>query len=110
MMDPQISDADLELLNQGPMDPAGKYEAVVNAKLRKAAPHAAQSILDIAMNSENDATRLKASMYIIDRVLGKIPDANPTGSTAAGWEGIINSVLVEPSHEARESGRSIERA
>jgi hypothetical protein len=108
MMDPQISDADLELLNQGPMDPAGKYEAVVQAKLRKAAPHAVQSIIDIAMNSENDGMRLKAAIYITDRVLGKIPDANPAGTQAANWENIIAGTFVEPSHEARSGGRSIE--
>lgn len=107
MMD-EVSDADLALLTQGPIDAAGKYEAVVQAKLRKAAPNAANAIIDLALNSENDRIRLDAAKYILDRTLGKIPDANPAGTQAAGWEQIIDSVLVEPSANDRASGQAIQ--
>lgn len=104
----EISEADLELLRQ-PLQPPGKYEAVVQSKLRKAAVDAVGTVIDIAMNSENERLRLDAAKYLIDRTLGRIPDALITsGSEQAGWEKIVNSTLVEPSAEQRASGRAIE--
>jgi hypothetical protein len=104
----EISDADIELLRQ-PLDPPGKYEAVVSAKLRRSAVHAAGAVIDLALNSDNDSIRLKAAQYIIDRTLGRIPDALvQSGTEATGWEKIVNSTLVEPSHNDRQGGRAIE--
>jgi hypothetical protein len=38
------------------------------------APGAMQSIVHLAMNSPNDATRLKAAQYVVDRACGRIAD------------------------------------
>jgi hypothetical protein len=109
-MNDRITDEELELL-QKPLDPPGAYEAVVVRKLREAAPHAVASILDLAQNAANEGTRLRAATYIVDRVLGKIPDAiqGAAGGNKEGWENIINSVLVEPSANDRKAGQAIER-
>jgi hypothetical protein len=106
----RITDEELALLTE-PADPPGAYEAVVVRKLRAAAPSAVASIVDLAQNAANEGTRLKAAQYIVDRVLGKIPDAvqGAAGGKKEGWEQIIDSVLVEPAHKARAAGQAIER-
>jgi hypothetical protein len=39
--------------------------------IQDAAPLASYSIVDLAVNSEDEAIRLKAAMYVLDRELGK---------------------------------------
>lgn len=104
-----ITDADLELL-QGPLDPPGKYEKVAEAMLRRQATKAVKVVVDIAMNSDNDKLRLDAAKYVLDRVLGR-PDAKSAlePTEKAGWQEIIESTLVEPSHADRKAGQAIER-
>lgn len=56
-------------------------EEIAKRKLRDSAAHAADSIIHLAIHSENESLRLKASAYIIDRVMGKITDV-PMGTSA----------------------------
>lgn len=106
--DEWLTDEDFAAL-QTPVDPAGKYEAVTAALLRKHASHAAQTVIDIAMNSENDNTRLKAAQYIIDRTLGRVgEERNRDEDGRAPWEKVFDSVLVEPPAEQRALGKAIE--
>jgi len=45
-------------------------EALARKLFKEASPRAALSIINLAMHSPTEAVRLKASMYITDRVLG----------------------------------------
>jgi hypothetical protein len=49
-------------------------EALARRVFRQALPNAAAGIVDIAMNSTNDRTRLTACQYIVERNLGKVGD------------------------------------
>lgn len=49
-------------------------EASARRIFRQALPNAAAGIVDIAMNSNNDRTRLTACQYIVERNLGKVGD------------------------------------
>lgn len=49
-------------------------EQMARRIFRQALPAAASSIVDIAMNSQNDRTKLDASKYIVERNLGKVGD------------------------------------
>lgn len=104
-----VTDADLELL-QGPLDPPGKYEQAAQSLLRRNAMGAVKTVVDLALNAENERVRLSAAQYVLDRVLGKAEQAgamNPTEKE--GWQNIIESVLVEPSAAARATGSDIVR-
>jgi hypothetical protein len=67
-----------------------------------------KNIYDIAMNSPSDRTRLQASQYLIDRVMGRVDAASTRGALpgagSAPWESVYNEVVIqEPSR--RELGR-----
>jgi len=90
-------------------DPPGKYEAVTANLLRKHASKAAQAVVDIALNSENDRVRLDAAKYIIDRTLGRVGEERQRDEDGrAPWEKVFDSVLVEPPHDERVAGKGIE--
>lgn len=102
-----VTDADLELL-QGPLDPPGKYEQAAQSLLRRSTVQATKTIVDLALNAENENVRLRAAQYILDRTMGKPETAGAmTPTEKEGWQNVIDSVLVEPSHEARAAGSAI---
>jgi hypothetical protein len=96
MADEWVTQAELEEL-QKPLDAPGLYEAVAMAKIKKKAIDAASTLIDLAMNAENENVRLRAAMYVLDRSLG--PVNNPiqsAGGVKQPWERVLDSVLVEP--------------
>lgn len=106
--DSYLTDEDYAALSMG-VDPPGKYEAVTANLLRKHASKAAQTVIDIAMNSENDTVRLKAAQYIIDRTLGRVGEERQRDEDGrAPWEKVFDSVLVEPPADERAKGKTIE--
>lgn len=106
--DEWITDEDLAALSMS-VDPPGKYEGVTQNLLRKHASKAAEAVIDIAMNSESDAVRLRAAQYIIDRTLGRVGEERQRDEDGrAPWEKVFDSVLVEPPHEERAQGKAIE--
>lgn len=52
---------------------------IANRKIRDAVPFAADAIIHICLHSENEAHRMKAATYILDRVVGK-PNDMPMGA------------------------------
>lgn len=104
-----VTDADLELL-QGPLDPPGNYEKAAQSLLRRNAMSAVKTVVDLALNAENERVRLSAAQYVLDRVLGKPEQAGAMATTEKeGWQNVIESVLVEPSADARAAGSDIVR-
>lgn len=97
MADEWVTEAELEAMKQ-PLDPPGLYEAVAQAKLRRKAVAAADTVIDLALNAQNEGVRLRAATYLIDRALG--PVANPhnanAGDDAAPWTKVYGAMLVEP--------------
>jgi hypothetical protein len=57
------------------------------------APGAMQSIIHLAMNSPNDATRLKAAQYVVDRACGRIADLPQPDSIDDELQLLIKGVL-----------------
>lgn len=58
-------------------------EMMARRIFRQALPSAAAGVVDIAMNSTNDRTRLTACQYIVERNLGKVGDDAAFGSENA---------------------------
>jgi hypothetical protein len=66
-----------------------------------------KNIYGIAMDSPNDRTRLQASQYLVDRVLGRIPltGFGDGGKTGAPWEEVYEATIVhEPQMRNKEIG------
>lgn len=60
-------DSEAELTNTTP-------EAIAKDHARRSLPVAMDSIIYLATYSENESLRLKASTYLVDRVLGRLGD------------------------------------
>lgn len=72
---------------------------------------AAEQIVALATNATNETVKLNAAKYIVERVMGRVPD-NKTidGDTGAPWDGVYNSIVVrEPSAIERSEGKAVER-
>lgn len=54
--------------------PEENEEQTARRLLRESAPNATMAILHLAMHGTNERTRLDASKYILERVLGKVGD------------------------------------
>lgn len=66
-------------------------------QFRKSAPHAAASIIHLALHSTNERIRLQSAQYVVERVLGRPGEENPHGRTPleALMEGVL-SITEEP--------------
>lgn len=60
--------------------------------LDEAAPVAAMSIVQLSRLASNENLRYRASVYILDRVLGVAKDAH--GTDKASWEKMLEGVTV----------------
>lgn len=69
---------------------------------------AAQVICEIAVGSDNERNRLNASKYIVERVMGRIPDSAPEKEQDM-WENLFGSITREPTAQERESGARVSR-
>jgi hypothetical protein len=84
-------------------------EAIAMEIFRDNLPLAAQVIAEIATNSESERNRLQASKYIVERVMGRTPDAKPESGANDPWSNLFSSVLREPTATERAEGATISR-
>lgn len=100
-----VDDADLQRLME-----VGALERAVNPEksgtelaeqiLIDSAPYVAHKMVQLALNGSNESVRLRASMAILDRVLGKSGGDGPTKQ--APWEGLIDAVSVPAAIEGKK--------
>lgn len=69
---------------------------------KQAAPNAAKAIVDIALNGISERTKLQAATYVVERLMGKVPDA---GSAGAGND-ILANVLADMERDLKNSDNS----
>jgi hypothetical protein len=103
---------ELALLAQGPQattSRADTAEATAVAIFRDNAGVCAEIIVDIAVHGENERTRLAASKYVVDRVLGRIPEAAPVNGPSDPLQALFGSVLREPTAQERQAGAKVSR-
>jgi len=70
------------------------------AIFRANAAAAATEIVNLALSSPNDSVRFNAAKYVVERVMGKVPDTKDfdKDGTGAPWEGVYSAIVVhEPS-------------
>jgi hypothetical protein len=70
---------------------------------------AAEAICAIAVSSENERNRLAASKFVIERVLGRTPDAQLDKGPENPWEALFANVAREPTAEERATGARVSR-
>lgn len=68
-------------------------ESLALSTLRKNAAFAADSIAYLATHSENESIRLKASQYILDRVMGRITDTPITSGSEDVYTKLVEGVV-----------------
>jgi len=77
---------------------------------RASASAAAQAIVDLSLSAVNERTRLDASKYIIDRVMGRVAERGFTDGdeNKAPWDDIYGTTVVrEPSATQRAQGAAV---
>lgn len=97
------------LQNQPKISPSvNDNEKIAMAIFRDNVALAAEIIGDLAINGDKESTRLNASKYIVERVLGKIGD---TATNAQGdvWDELFSNVAREPTAEERANGTRVSR-
>jgi hypothetical protein len=80
---------------------------------KDSAPDAAQQIVNLSLNAENERVRLDASKYVVDRVMGRVAERGLTGSdeNAAPWDGVYGTTVIrEPAAAERQAGRQVTRS
>jgi hypothetical protein len=75
---------------------------------RDNAPLAAEIIGELAVHGEKESTRLNASKYIVDRVLGRIAE-NQGNTQQDSFANLFDSVVREPTAEERAAGTRVSR-
>jgi hypothetical protein len=76
--------------------------------LAQAAPGAAQSIVNLSLNGNNERVRLSASQYIIDRACGRVGDPREDGK-GSPVENLLGAVMREPSGAELEDFKRLAR-
>lgn len=76
---------------------------------RDNAPLAAEIIGELAVNGDKESTRLNASKYIVDRVLGRIQESQAGSGKDEPWSDLFNAVAREPTAEERAAGTKVSR-
>lgn len=64
---------------------------------------AAKEIVSLALGAMNETVRLNAAKYVVERVMGKVPDTKDLNKDGdEPWAGIYGTIVVhEPSAEER---------
>jgi len=107
-----VPEEELELLKNAPPPSVVTKESaekIAMAIFRDNAALCAEIICDIAVNSENEKTRLTASKYVVERVLGRTPEAAPTDATLGAYDDLFGSVIREPNASERAEGARVSR-
>jgi hypothetical protein len=105
------AEAELEILRSLPKAAPTKAD---NEKLamqifRDNLPVAAEIIGHLAANGLKESTQLAASKYIVERCLGRIPDAAANSTSGDMWEDLFTNVTREPTAEERRTGAKVSR-
>jgi hypothetical protein len=105
-----MAEDELELLANIPTasQRAASDEQLTMRIFRDNAPVAAEIIAHLAANGLKESTRLAASKYIVDRVLGRIGEAIPTAANDP-WTDLFGSVVREPTADERKNGSRVSR-
>lgn len=105
-----MPEAELRMLqNQPKIAPSVKdNEKIAMAIFRDNVALAAEIIGDLAINGEKESTRLNASKYIVERVMGKIGEQTG-GDKGDVWDDLFTSVAREPTAEERAAGTKVSR-
>lgn len=82
-------------------------EKIAMAVFRDNVVLAAEMIGDLAQNGEKESTRLNASKYIVERVLGKAPETGTPQNDP--FSNLFDSVLREPTAAERATGTRVSR-
>jgi len=80
------------LVEQKTEDRSQSDEDLARKILREGAPFVARGVLQIAVHSHSEATRLRAGQYVLDRVLGRPGDDLKSGGEDPLKE-LLNSLL-----------------
>ena len=107
-----VTEEELAVLsNAGPatvMKPR-EAEEIAMRLFRDNLPLAVHIITDVMVNSESEKNRFAAAKYVVERTMGKTPDARPTETGSNPWDELLGSVIREPSLEERNAGVRVSR-
>lgn len=84
-------------------------EKIAMAIFRDNVALAAEIIGELAVNGEKESTRLNASKYIVERVMGRLPDASASTGKDDMFTDLFSSVAREPTAEERANGTRVSR-
>jgi len=88
------NDGDFEsLAMERTIHPEMSHEDLAQHIFEENAAMAAQSIVTLAAGSTNERVRLSASVYVVERILGKAPVSPST--VKAPWEKLLASTIVD---------------
>lgn len=79
-------------------------QAIFQANARRAA----DELVNLALSANNETVRFNAAKYVVERVLGRVPDkAIDPKDSAAPWANVYEAIVVsEPSAAQRALGAS----
>jgi hypothetical protein len=93
-----------------PASPSAKdNEKIAMQIFRDNLPLAAEVIGELMINGEKESTRLNASKYIVERVMGRTPDASGGSAKDDMWTDLFGSVAREPTADERANGTRVSR-
>jgi hypothetical protein len=82
------------------LHPEETYEDTAKRLFRESMPQIAMNLIDVALHSQNDNTRVAASKYISDLVL-----VDQQGGTKAKWESLLGEAIDEVELAANASNK-----
>lgn len=106
-----LPEEELRLLTEAPLPSVAKVQdkaIIAQAIFKDHVDLAAQTICDMAVGSESEKMRFAASKFVVERVMGRSPEANQS-EQASPWEQLLGSVAREPSYEERQQGVKVSR-
>lgn len=106
-----MPEAELKMLQSlPPASPSARdNEKLAMQIFRDNLPLAAEVIAELSMNGEKESTRLNASKYIVERVLGRTPDYTGGSSQGDVWTDLFGDVAREPTADERANGTRVSR-
>lgn len=75
------------------VNPHESPEELATRLFRENVANATTQIINLAINATNERTRLTASIYVVERVLGRQPDASNGGG--GSWDDLLAKCVRE---------------
>jgi hypothetical protein len=82
------------------LHPEESYEDTAKRLFRESMPQIAMNLIDVALHSQNDNTRVAASKYISDLVL-----VDQQGGAKQTWEGLLGEAVSDLELHANTGGK-----